>query len=1065
MSDYKDTLNLPHTGFPMKAGLTQREPERLKRWQEQDIYGQIRKARAGRETFVLHDGPPYANGELHVGHAVNKILKDIIIKSRTLMGFDAPYVPGWDCHGLPIELNVEKKVGKPGVKLSPAEFREKCRAYANSQIDNQREDFVRMGVLGEWDKPYLTMDFRTEADIIRALGKIIGNGHLHKGSKPVHWCVDCGSALAEAEVEYEDKESTAVDVAYRFVDDEEEVIKTVLSRFDIDSEYMENLKSKSSAESVEDENGAEGKNGVEGEFVTEITYDFLARNISVPIWTTTPWTLPASMAVCLNSKLEYVLVAGRVPAGGQAQMPTDKQGQAEEQKLTGGQGQTAGQNDRQYRVLVLAKDLVEPVCQRIGMQGYKVLGNPCPGAKLENLKLQHPFYDRKVPIITGGHVTTEAGTGAVHTAPGHGHDDFVVWQQYGYSKDCKLSELNPVDDKGFYLPDTEMFAGLHVTRAKKDADDKENQEGKKGKGSKEGKGNTKTKRDSEANEAIIKVLQEKGALLHSENWPHSYPHCWRHKTPIIFRATPQWFISMTKEMLLDYALKAIEEVQFEPDWGRARMESMLVDRPDWCISRQRTWGTPIALFVHRETGEPHPKTPALIEQVALRVEERGIDAWFDLEPSDDPEISKLLGDKADQYHKVTDTLDVWFDSGVTHDCVLRQREGLHFPADLYLEGSDQHRGWFQSSLLTGIGVAEQMKEQAPYKGLLTHGFTVDGQGRKMSKSLGNIVPARKAMNDLGADIVRLWVAATDYRSEMAWSDEILQRISDSYRRIRNTARFLLSNLNGFDPESDAVPAEQLLPLDAWAIDRAAQLQDDIVAAYEGYQFHVIYQKLHNFCINDMGGFYLDIIKDRQYTTRADSLARRSAQTALYHVAEALVRWIAPILSFTADEIWEHLPGQREASVFMAEWYDGLTRMREDAPMDGAFWSRITAVRDAVNRELENQRNQGALKGGLDAAVTLYCADGLADILNVLGEELRFVLITSEVQVQPLDDAPADAAKTEVDGLALTVEASASEKCARCWHRREDVGQHPAHPTLCARCVDNVEGDGEQRHFA
>jgi isoleucyl-tRNA synthetase len=935
MSNYKDTLNLPQTAFPMKASLAQREPKRLAQWQQQDLYGQIRKARAGRPKYILHDGPPYANGDLHVGHAANKILKDIVVKSRTLAGFDAPYIPGWDCHGLPIELNVEKKVGKPGVKLSAREFRDKCRQYARRQVDSQREDFKRMGVLGDWDNPYLTMDFDFEANIIRTFGAIIDKGHLHKGSKPVHWCLDCGSALAEAEVEHHDKTSPAIDVAYAAIDP-----AAVLTAFGVDADLP---------------------------------------NVAVPIWTTTPWTLPASLAVSLHPTLEYSLVVHADQA------------------------------------LVLASDLIAAVCQRFGWEDYQVLGT-CSGAALEGQLLQHPFYSRQVPVILGEHVTTEAGTGAVHTAPGHGQEDYIVGLKYG------LEILNPVGGNGVYLPDTELFAGQHVLKA---------------------------------NAAIVELLEQRGALLFAESLLHSYPHCWRHKTPIIFRATPQWFIGMQQAGLLTQALAAAEAVEFIPDWGRARLESMLQDRPDWCISRQRTWGVPIPLFIHKETAQLHPDTANLIEAVAARVEEQGIDAWFELE------TAELLGAEADQYDKASDTLDVWFDSGVTHACVLRQRDELQFPADLYLEGSDQHRGWFQSSLLTCVGAVGE----APYRTLLTHGFTVDGDGRKMSKSIGNVVPARKALNELGADILRLWVAATDYRGEIAYSDEIIKRTSDSYRRIRNTARFLLSNLNGFEPEQHALPAGQLLALDAWAVDCAARLQSEIIEAYDSFQFHQIYQKLHNFCVVEMGGFYLDIIKDRQYTTQADSLARRSAQTAMYHIAEALVRWITPILSFTAEEIWENLPGQRESSVFLAEWYQGLSLLDPAQPMAENYWQKIIAVRNAVNRELENQRGQGLLKGGLDASVTLYCSDELADLLALLGDELRFVLITSDATVEVLDMAPETAAATEVEGLALQVEVSAFEKCERCWHRREDVGTHSAHTTLCGRCIENIDGDGEQRQFA
>jgi isoleucyl-tRNA synthetase len=934
MSDYKDTLNLPKTAFPMKASLAQREPQRLKQWQEMGLYERIRGESAGRPKFILHDGPPYANGELHLGHAVNKILKDIIVKSRTLAGFDAPYVPGWDCHGLPIELNVEKKVGKPGVKISPAEFRKKCREYAARQVDGQRAEFIRMGVLGDWFDPYLTMDFRFEANIVRALSRIVDNGHLHKGFKPVHWCTDCGSALAEAEVEYKDKQSPAIDVAFAAVDPQ-------AFNAACDADYP-------------------------GE-------------IAIPIWTTTPWTLPANMAVSLHPQLDYVLVEG------------------------------------DGRALLLAEELARDCARRYGLEELKVLGR-CKGADLDKQMLQHCYLERQVPVILGDHVTTEAGTGAVHTAPAHGQDDFVVGEQYG------LEVYNPVGGNGVYLPETEHFAGQFVFKA---------------------------------NDSVIELLRERGVLLHNEPYEHSYPHCWRHKTPIIFRATPQWFVSMQQNGLLSGALEAVEQVEWLPEWGRARIDSMLGNRPDWCISRQRAWGVPIALFINRESGELHPRTPELMEQVALRMEQAGIDAWFDLDPAD------LLGEEAEHYDKVTDTLDVWFDSGVTHACVLRQREGLQAPADMYLEGSDQHRGWFQSSLLTSVAI----DGAAPYKTVLTHGFTVDSDGRKMSKSVGNIIAPKTVMNDLGADILRLWVAATDYRGELAVSDEIFKRTADSYRRIRNTARFLLSNLNGFDPATDALPFGDMLSLDRWAVDRAAQLQEELDLAYGAYQFHQIYQKLHNFCANDLGGFYLDVIKDRQYTTRSDSVARRSAQTAMYHIGEALVRWIAPILSFTAEEIWENLPGERLESVFFAQWYQGLKSLPEHEPMGRAYWQEVMAVRSAVNREMESRRADGQLRGSLDAEVVLYCEPQLQQKLEALGDELRFVLISSAAALAPLESAGEDAAETEVPGLKLQVSVSAEEKCERCWHRRPEVGSVEAHPTLCGRCVENVDGSGEQRHFA
>ena len=932
MSDYKATLNLPQTDFPMKANLPQREPARLEAWAEMNLYQRMREQGAGKPLFILHDGPPYANGELHVGHAINKILKDIIIKSKTLSGFDAPYVPGWDCHGLPIELNVEKKVGKPGHKVTAGEFRQHCREYAGKQVAAQKADFVRMGVFGDWDHPYLTMDFRFEANIVRALAKIIDRGHLTRGFKPVHWCLDCGSALAEAEVEYQDKHSSAVDVAFPFVDQSE----------------------------------AAGRLGC-GE----------SGDIELAIWTTTPWTLPANRGVALSAELDYVLlsVAGR-------------------------------------RILV-AEALAEPCAQRFGSESFEIVGR-VKGGELEGLLVTPPFGTDPVPIVLGEHVTTEAGTGCVHTAPAHGLEDFEMGRRYG------LEVYNPVGSNGVYHPDTPVFAGQHIFKA---------------------------------NDDIIAALAERNILLCHRPFEHSYPHCWRHKTPIIFRATPQWFISMSGNGLLNAAQQAVDGVQWVPDWGRARIDSMLSERPDWCISRQRTWGVPIALFVHKVTGDLHPDTQTLMEQVAVRMEGEGIDAWFDLDTAD------LLGGEADDYEKVTDTLDVWFDSGVTHDCVLRERDGLQWPADLYLEGSDQHRGWFQSSLLTGIGA----HDAAPYRSVLTHGFTVDGDGRKMSKSLGNIIPAGKAMNDLGADVLRLYVSAADYRNEISASDEIFKRTGDAYRRIRNTARFLLSNLAGFDPETDALPPERCLPLDRWIVGQALALQEDVRRAYDDYQFHHVYHRVHNFCSGELGGFYLDIIKDRQYTTGTDSLPRRSAQTSLFHLAEALCRWIAPILSFTAEEIWENLPGDRADSVFLTEWYDALASA--DASTDTAFWSEMMAVRQQVNKALELAREQGALRGSLDAAVTLYAKPELAARLRSLDEELRFVLITSEATVADWDQAPDHAMEAEDLPLRIIAVAATAEKCERCWHRRDDVGQHAAHPTLCGRCVTNIEGPGEERRFA
>lgn len=929
MSDYKVTLNLPQTAFPMKANLAQREPKMLTAWQQKDIYQKIREARAGCEQFILHDGPPYANGNIHIGHSVNKILKDIIIKSKTLSGYDAPYIPGWDCHGLPIEHNVEKKVGKAGVKVDHKTFRRKCREYAAKQVKGQKADFIRLGVFGDWENPYLTMDYQFEADIVRSLGKIIDNGHLDRGFKPVYWSVVGGSALAEAEVEYQDKTSFSIDVKY----------------------------------TVQDQDAVASITNAKGE-----------GDLKVVIWTTTPWTLPSSQAVSLHEELDYVVVQAA--------------------------------NER----LILAEALYEAVCERGGVESPMIVGR-CKGAELEHQLLQHPFYERQVPVILGDHVTTEAGTGCVHTAPDHGADDFVVGQKYG------IKTLNYVGGNGIYHEDVELFAGEHVYKV---------------------------------DQKVVDLLIEKNTLLCEAKITHSFPHCWRTKTPLIFRATPQWFVSMHKNNLLDDVKCAVDGVKWIPGWGRARIDSMLASTPDWCISRQRTWGAPIVLFVNNVTQEIHPDTTRLIEEVALLIEKEGMDAWFDLDPKD------LLGDDADNYTKVTDTLDVWFDSGVTHEAVMRRRPELKYPADLYLEGSDQHRGWFQSSLKTAIA----MNGEAPYKTVLTHGFVVDALGKKMSKSIGNVMSPQDVVKDLGADVLRLWVAATDFSGEMSVSTEILKRSADSYRRIRNTARFLLSNLNGFDPQTDSVPFEDMLSLDQWAVDRTAQLQKEILAAYDGYNLHQIYQKLHNFCVVELGGFYLDIIKDRQYTAKSDGLPRRSCQTAMHQIIEALTRWIAPILSFTAEELWPAIPGERSDTVFVSEWI-ALPTLKDDSQRE--FWSHIAAAKNAYNKVLEQKKSDGINKN-LQAEVMLYADGDLFEALNALGDELRFVLIASAAQVSPLSEA-GDADETEVEGLKVSLTLTDNVKCERCWHHREDVGSHQGHEDICGRCVENVAGDGEQRAYA
>ena len=910
----------------------------LERWEAQDIYGQIRSVAAGRPTFVLHDGPPYANGDIHLGHALNHVLKDMIVKSRCLAGYDAAFVPGWDCHGLPIEHQVERKQGKVGEKLDARAFRKACREFAATQIDRQRVDLKRLGVLGDWDAPYLTMDPRYEAEQLRAFAKLVERGLVYRGYKPVHWCMDCRSALAEAEVEYQDKRSGAIDVRFAVID-----VADFTKRF--------------------------GR---------ELPKD---AGVSIPIWTTTPWTLPGNQAVALNAVLNYSLV---------------------ETNLGGGP-----------EYLLVATEMSEPVAARYGAAHWDSVGETT-GAALEGLELQHPFYDRVVPVVLGDHVTTEAGTGAVHTAPGHGLEDFTLGVKYDLLLDC------PVGGDGKYVAATPLLAGEHI---------------------------------EPANKLIVEFLTERGTLLLQQDVEHSYPHCWRHKTPVIFRATPQWFIGMELGDLRTKSLESIKGVQWTPGWGEERIRGMVINRPDWCISRQRTWGVPITLFVHKETGELHPDSPELILQVAERVQEQGIDAWFELDPSE------LLGDSAEYYDKVADVMDVWLDSGLSHHVVSALHADVGMPADLYLEGSDQHRGWFQSSLLTSIAIYDR----APYKGVLTHGFTVDEHGRKMSKSMGNVVEPQKIYKTLGADILRLWVAATDYRAEMSASEEILKHVADAYRRMRNTQRFLLGNLYGYEASEHEVPLQEMISLDRWALKRTFELQSEVVAAYDSYEFHRIFHKVHNFCVLDMGGFYFDVIKDRLYTTPTNSRARRSAQTAISHIGEAMVRWLAPILSFTAEEVWQELPGERGSSVFLSTWH----RLPEEQGESPVNWQALLNVRQAVAKEIEGLRIAGSVGSPLDVEVRLYCSAALRPVLASLGDELRFIFITSAASVHPESERPADAvaAGDEADPFWISVVVSEAEKCIRCWHHRDDVGADSAHPNLCARCVSNVEGPGESREYA
>ena len=943
MTDYKKTLNLPDTPFPMRGDLARREPAMLKAWQDKNLYRKVREVCKGRPGFGLHDGPPYANGDIHIGHAVNKILKDIIIKSKTLAGFDAPYVPGWDCHGLPIEHQIEKKHGK---NLPADKVRELCRTFAQEQVARQKADFVRLGVLGDWDNPYLTMNYRTEAGIIRALGKIQSGGYLYRGQKPVNWCIDCGSALAEAEVEYEDRTSPAIDVKFAVAD-----VAAFWRR-------------------IADSTGEEAP-----------TADMAGKPVYVVIWTTTPWTLPANQAVSLNPDERYAVL------------------------------------DLGNEYLLLAEALAESALERYGVakSAVRTVGD-CVGKILEQLLLQHPFLERRVPVILGDHVTMDAGTGAVHTAPAHGVDDYIVGQKYGLPVD------NPVDDDGRFFDRIPLVGGVSVWKA---------------------------------NEIVIQELEKNGLLLKNDRLQHSYPHCWRHRTPIIFRATPQWFIAMdrgpansgeeeVRQTLRESATAAVEATAFYPSWGRARLEAMVRNRPDWCISRQRNWGVPMAFFIHKETHELHPRTDELLEEVAQRVEREGIEAWFQLDPSE------LLGEDAPQYRKLSDTLDVWFDSGTTHDTVLKPDTQLGYPADLYLEGSDQHRGWFQSSLLTGCAI----DGRAPYDALLTHGFVVDGHGHKMSKSKGNVIAPQKVMDTSGADILRLWVASTDCSAELSISDEILKRVVESYRRIRNTLRFLLANLADFDATEDAVAVDQWLEIDRYMLAFTKRFQDELTEHYRRYEFHLIVHRLHNFCSEDLGGFYLDILKDRLYTSSASGPLRRSAQSALFHIAHSLVRLFAPILSFTSEEVWEHLADDAQDSVLLHTWHDFPSGGDEDTLIQR--WTGIRRLRSQVQGSLEEARAGGKIGSSLAAEVEIYIDEDDFSLLKSLGDDLRLVLITSAAHVMQVSDS---------EDRAIRVTASRHPKCERCWHYRADVGAHSDHPTICGRCVSSLFGPGETRRYA
>jgi isoleucyl-tRNA synthetase len=930
----KYPLNLPDTPFPMRGDLAKREPQWIRDWDEQGLYQQIRAASVGRTKWILHDGPPYANNDIHIGHAVNKILKDVVVKSRQMAGFDAQYVPGWDCHGMPIEIQIEKKHGK---HLPAREVIAKSRAWATEQIERQKKDFKRLGVLGEWDRPYTTMNFRNEADEIRALAKIIAKGFVFRGLKPVNWCFDCGSALAEAEVEYQDKVDLAIDVAFPLRDDERPKLAEAFGLAALPP-----------------------------------------KPVAAVIWTTTPWTIPANQALNIHPEFSYDLV------------------------------------DTERGLLVLATERKD-AC----LATYKLAGATLAqtrGEKLSLMRFRHPFYDRDAPVYLGEYVTLDTGTGIVHSSPAYGVEDFMSCKAHGMTDE---QILNPVQGDGTYSESLPFFGGMKIW---------------------------------DANPKIVDVIREHAALLHVEKFPHSYMHCWRHRTPVIYRATSQWFAGMDMrpadggKTLRELALAGIDATDFYPSWGKARLQGMIANRPDWTLSRQRQWGTPMAFFVHRETGELHPRTLELLEEVARRVERGGIEAWQDLDPRE------LLGAEADQYVKNKDTLDVWFDSGTTHETVLRGSHAaeLHFPAEMYLEGSDQHRGWFHSSLLTSC----MMNGVPPYKSLLTHGFVVDGQGRKMSKSLGNVIAPQKVADTLGAEIIRLWVTSTDYSGELSLSDEILKRVVEGYRRLRNTLRFLLANVSDFDPARDMLPVEEWLEIDRYALAMMRQVSAKSLADYDRYEYHPIVARLQTFASEDLGAFWLDILKDRLYTTQPHSKARRSAQSALYVITDALLKLMAPLLSFTAEEAWKVLKARAGGTIF-TETYAALPEVPGEAALVER-WTALRGIRAEVQKRLEELREKGAIGSSLQAEVELRAAGGKAALLQSLGDDLRFVLITSQARLTTV------ASEAEE---AIIVTPSGATKCERCWHWRDDVGVEREHPTLCGRCVSNLFGAGEPRTVA
>ena len=932
MTDYKNTLNLPKTNFPMKGNLPSREPLIQKKWEDEDLYNKLLSLNKNSKKFILHDGPPYANGDIHIGHAVNKILKDIILKSKILSGYSTPFVPGWDCHGLPIELQVEKKL-KKGVDISDKDFRKLCREYAAEQVTRQKKDFKRLGILADWENPYLTSDKEFESSTLKVLEKIYNNGHLQKGFKPVHWCVKCQSALAEAEVEYEEKESTAVDIKFYF-------------------KFQDNL-------------------------LETFKIKDLKGKASVVIWTTTPWTLPSNKSVAVNKDVNYILISG---------------------------------NDENY---VIANELFDKFNERVEGEFTKI--GSCLGSDLVGFALNHPFLDDIVEVIDSDHVTTDSGTGCVHIAPAHGTDDFLLGKRFG------LEILNPILSNGVFSGKPNNLNGTHVYKL---------------------------------DDLIIELLVNNNALLSKNKFRHSYPHCWRHKTPLIYRATPQWFISMSKNNLLSNVIKKTSDVNWIPLWGEARIKGMLEGRPDWCISRQRKWGVPITLLINKKTGEPHSNSSIIFSRICKLVEEYGIEKWFDID------IEELI-DNPEDYEKVQDTLDVWFDSGSSHSAVLEKKPQLSFPADLYLEGSDQHRGWFQSSLITSVAVCNE----PPYKAAMTHGFTVDAKGNKMSKSKGNVIAPQKIIDRLGSDILRLWVASTDSSSEMNVSEEILNRTSDKYRKIRNTIKFLLSNIADYDP-TNLSNQSITIELDKWILKKTFAVQDEIKKHYDSYNFHLLSQTIHSFCVNELGSFYLDIIKDRQYTCKKDSQERLSAQHTMYCITKMLLLWIAPICPHTAEEAWSHIPNNKDKSIFYNNWFNIDNSLIEKCNINNDNWDHVIEIKKVVSKALEEKRAENIIGSPLDADVIINCSSELENILKIFGNELKFIFITSSVTLNKLNnDKLSDIIGINDHKISVDIKNSINKKCERCWHKCATVGKDKKYSSICSRCVSNVYGDGEVRKNA